>query len=124
MKKLFLILIILVASVLLLSITPMTSQQVQNKDTIQQQDTSKKALIKNQNILINNQNTMIKNQNTMIKNQDSIKREVYPAKNAEYMEWQARSKQIDKNFEKMDQQSALMDSLINAKPKPVKKKTP
>lgn len=128
-KILLLFVAIIIASIIFVGIT--NNSQAQAKDSIQLQDTPKSAIIRNQNVMIKNQNIMIKNQDTLkkgknsiLKNQDTLKRDVTPAKNAEYLEWQQRSKNIDKNFEKMDRQSMLMDSLLNAKPKPAKRKTP
>jgi len=109
MKRLSVIIAILILSVFFVSTSQIDTQQVK-KNTIQQQDTLK--------------STMLKNQKIILKNQDTLKRNTKAAKNAEYLDWQYRSQKIDKNFEKMDKQSAIMDSLINAKPKLIKKKTP
>ena len=54
-------------------------------------------------------------QDTLRKNISPVKLTYLQKKEQEYKEWQARFQKINKNFETLDKQSALMDSLIGKK---------
>jgi hypothetical protein len=91
MKKILLIFGIFLISIFLIG-TPQAAEQ--NKDTVQVQDTTKTKIV------------IVKN---VVKMSSSQKREM------EYKEWIQRSQKIDKNFETLDKQNAMMDSLLGKK---------
>ena len=95
MKKLVLIFVIFFLSIFLVG-TQQAREQIPQKYTVQMQDTIKI-------------NAMVKNPNAILKISSSQKREM------EFQEWQKRSQKMDKNFEALDRQSAVMDSLLGKK---------
>ena len=111
MKKLKMFFILLWVSIFLMII-------ISAATPLHPQDTTKA-----QKVILINQRTILRNQDTMMKNQDSMKNNSYKQepqrkmtdeekKEREYMEWQQRSKQIDKSIDKLDEQSMMMDSII------------
>ena len=121
MKTITLVFLFIVASVF---ISGVTGRNTGSSLTVEQ-DTTKiqKSILENQKAILRNQDSMMKNQNNIIKNQDSIKQQQpqrkitdEERKKMEYMEWQQRSKSIDKSLDQLDRQSMKMDSLLG-KPK-------
>ena len=93
MKKL---LLIFLGLIFFIGISAQPYQKSYQRDSIQKQDSLKKVYLMKQ-----------KTKTTKMTDMER--------KKMEYLEWQKRSQQMDKNFNKMDQQDAMMDSLLNKK---------
>ena len=108
MKKLSIIFILFWISILLMVIISSVSSQDPVKEKYSKQDSLKRSSV------------YYKQDPRQVHRQDTTKLTDLERKKLEYLEWQKRSRQVDKNMETLEKQSMIMDSLLG-KPDTTKK---